>query len=288
MIGLLSVFCSSCFFGFSNAFWKKVLADRPFLPIIFVRGLYSSSFFLIACLFDYFYGIFQSWLGVPPILTLSHVGLSTFLCLFSGLGLYFFVKSIKKYPASLIIPLSSINVFGLLAAVFILGEAWKSSYSWAFLAVLIGIILIYGQEVRFNSSRLFFHALAGGLLASFFWGVSYTFFKYPIAWLGVLRFTFLLEFTVTTIVGIFIWIQGIRLESLPHRPIQILAICLILGSIFLHVAYQYASITVIVFAGKFQLIISLLVGRFLYRERLGPFHWMGVSLLLLSIYLISF
>ena len=130
-------------------------------------------------------------------------------------------------------------------------------------------------------------AMLGGLLASFFWGVSYTLFKYPIAWLGVLRFSFLLEFSVTSMVGMIIGVQGIRWSYLPQRAIRILAFCLVMGSVLLHVAYQFASMTQIVFAGKFQLIISLLAGQFLYREKLSLNHWLGICLLIASIYLIA-
>jgi drug/metabolite transporter (DMT)-like permease len=287
MLGILSVFLSSCFFGFSNAYWKKAVANHPFLPIIFVRGLYSCTFFFICCLLDEYSGVFQPWLGVSPALTLEHVGLSIALCLFSGMGLYFFVKSVKESPVSLVIPLSSLNIFGLLTAVFVLGETWKNIYYVAFLLVLLGIYLIYQQEIRFKSPQLFMKAMLGGLLASFFWGVSYTLFKYPIAWLGVLRFSFLLEFSVTSMVGMLIGVQGIRWSYLPQRAIRILAFCLVMGSVLLHVAYQFASMTQIVFAGKFQLIISLLAGQFLYREKLGVYQWLGISLLITSIYLIA-
>ena len=287
MLGILSVFMNSYFFGFSNAYWKKAVANHPFLPIIFVRGLYSCTFFFICCLLDQYSGVFQPWLGISPTLTLDHVSLSIALCLFSGMGLYFFVKSVKESPVSLVIPLSSLNIFGLLAAVFVLGETWKNSYYGAFLLVLLGIYLIYQQEIQFKSLQLFMKAMLGGLLASFFWGVSYTLFKYPISWLGVLRFTFLLELSVTSMVGLMIWMQGIHWSFMPQRPIRILAFCLVMGSVLLHVAYQYASITQIVFAGKFQLIISLLVGQFLYREKLSLNHWLGISLLIASIYLIA-
>lgn len=288
MLGILSVFLSSCFFGFSNAYWKKAIANHPFLPIIFIRGLYSCTFFFICCLLDKFYGVFQPWLGISPHLTFEHVCLSIALCLFSGLGLFCFVKSIKESTVSLVIPLSSLNIFGLLTAVFVLGENWEPRYYGALFFVLLGIFLIYQRELRFNSSREFLHSLVGGLLASFFWGVSYTLFKYPIGWLGVLRFTFLLEFCVTSMVGVLMWIQGVRWAIIPQKPVRILAFCLIMGSVLLHVAYQFASMTQIVFAGKFQLIISLMVGQILYREKLGVFQWFGISLLITSIFLISY
>lgn len=286
MLGIFLVFLSACFFGFSNAYWKKAVAARPFLQIIFIRGMYSTLFFFFCCLVDYYSAFFQTWIGVPPVFNGKELGLSFALCLFSSFGLYFFVKSVKESPVSIVIPLSSINLFGLLTAVFVLGEDWRNSYSWAFLFVLMGIYFIYKNELQFNSTSQFFRALVGGLLASFFWGVSYALFKYPIAWLGVLRFTFLLEFSVTSMVGIMILAQKQSLQAISHQPIRILALCLILGSIFLHIAYQLTDITKIVFAGKFQLIISILVGKWLYREPIGLYRWTGIGFLLLSIYFV--
>ncbi len=285
-LGILLVFLSSCFFGISNSYWKKAIGNKPFLPILFIRGLYSTMFFFICCLIDFYTGFFQHWLGIPPSFTLQEFGLSLLLCLFSTLGLYFFVKSIKDSEASLVIPLSSLNIFGLITAVFVLGETWRPTYTWALICVIIGIYLIYRNELQSHSSQSFWRALKGGLLASFFWGVSYTLFKYPIAWLGILRFSFLLEFSVSMLIGVLLWRSKDSLRSCEQGPIRFLAICLIGGSVFLHLSYQLTDFTKIIFAGKFQLIFSIITAKVLYDESIGWYRLAGIGFLFLSIYLI--
>jgi drug/metabolite transporter (DMT)-like permease len=123
-------------------------------------------------------------------------------------------------------------------------------------------------------------------LASFFWGVSYTLFKYPIAWLGILRFSFLLEFRVSMLVGVLLWRSKDSLRSLEQGPIRFLAICLIGGSVFLHLSYQLTDFTKIIFAGKFQLIFSIIAAKVLYGESIGWYRLAGIGFLFLSIFLI--
>lgn len=286
MLGLLYILLSSSFYGFSNAYWKKAIQGYSFLQVIFTRGLYTTTFFGMCYFADYQWGMFTPWLGVRPVFDLVQLAQSLGLCIFSFFGLYFFVRSLKSKTVSLVAPISSINLFGLLTAVLLLGESWKISFSIAALCVLGGIILIFQNEWHFTSIRSFVKALGGSILASFFWGVSYALFKYPVAWLGVLPFSFLLELCVTLCVGGFLLFQKQKWQPIPQTPIRILALCLILGTIFLNIAYKTATVTQIIFVSKFQLILTLLFGQILYREKVKALKLLGIALLVLSIYLV--
>lgn len=286
MLGIFLVAISSLFFGFSNAYWKSALGTRPFLPILFVRGLYTFLFFFFIGVWDSQSSLFQRWLGESPQATVTQWALSFALCLFSVFGLYFFVKSIQKSTVSLVIPVSSINVFGLATSTFILHESWTYNFTFALVLVFMGILLLYISEWKDAYSKGKSFGITEALYASFFWGVSYALFRYPIEWLGVIRFTCLLEFCLCLMVGLMLFRGKNPIDSLPHRSILVLALCVILGSVFLHISYQYASMTQIVFAGKFQLIFSLLVSQILYREKLNLFQCLGILLLITSIYLI--
>ena len=286
MLGFLYILCSSAFYGFSNAYWKKAIQDAPFLQVIFVRGLYTISFFGLCYFADWQWGILEPWLGIRPAFTALQLAMSAGLCIFSSFGLYFFVRSLKTEAVSLVAPISSINLFGLLTAVLFLGEAWEFSYSMATFCVVGGIFLIFQSDWHFSSIHSFLKALGGSILASFFWGVSYTLFKYPVAWLGVLPFSFLLEICVTICVGGLFFFQKQKWQPIPQFPIRILALCIILGSIFLHIAYLTASITQIIFISKSQLILTSIFGQILYQEKLSLLKLLGISLLILSIYLV--
>lgn len=287
MLGFFYILCSSLFYGFSNAYWKKAIQDAPFLQVIFVRGLYTTSFFGLCYLVDLQGGIFQPWLGIRPEFTARELVFSFGLCIFCAFGLYFFVRSLKTESVSLVAPISSINLFGLLTAVLFLGESWGRNYTLALVCIVVGIFLIFQSDWHFDSLKSFLRALGGSMLASFFWGVSYSLFKYPIAWLGVLPFSFLLELTVTLCVGAFLLFQKQKWQQIPQASVRLLALCIILGSTFLHIAYQMATVTQIIFVSKLQLVITLIFGQLLYRDKFNLFKSIGIILLILSIYLVT-
>jgi drug/metabolite transporter (DMT)-like permease len=286
MLGLLYIVLSSIFFGFSNAYWKKAIQNTPFLQVIFMRGLYTTSFFGLFYLLDLRWGIFEPWLGALPDFSVEQLGVSFGLCIFSAFGLFFFVRTLKTEAVSLVAPISSINVFGLLTAVLFFGDSWGLKQTSAILCVLVGLFFIFRSQWQFAKMSSFWMALGGSILASFFWGVSYSLFRFPIHWLGVLPFTFLLELSVTFFVGVLLVSQKHSWQAIPQRPIQVLALCIILGSIFLHISYQSASVTQIIFIGKSQLVLTLFFGHLLYREKLTYLQIVGVGFLILSIYLV--
>ncbi len=286
MLGLLYIVLSSVFFGFSNAYWKKAIQNTPFLQVIFMRGLYTTSFFGLCYLLDLRWGIFEPWLGALPDFSVEQLGLSFGLCVFSAFGLFFFVRTLKTEAVSLVAPISSINVFGLLTAVLFFGDSWGMNQTTAIFCVLVGLLFIFRSQWQFASISSFWKALGGSILASFFWGVSYSLFRFPIHWLGVLPFTFLLEVSVTLFVGVLLVSQKHSWQAIPQRPIQVLALCIILGSIFLHISYQSASVTQIIFIGKSQLVLTLFFSHLLYREKLTYLQIVGVGFLILSIYLV--
>ena len=76
MLGFLYILFSSAFYGFSNAYWKRAIQDAPFLQVIFVRGLYTTSFFGLCYLADFQWGIFTPWLGIRPALNLVQLAKS--------------------------------------------------------------------------------------------------------------------------------------------------------------------------------------------------------------------
>jgi drug/metabolite transporter (DMT)-like permease len=287
MLGFLFIFFSSVAFGFSNAYWKKAIQGYSFLKIIFVRGLFTTLFFGICVGLDWNYGLFQNWLGHTPDFTVQHWVLSAGLCFFSAFGLYFFVQSLQSKAVTLVAPISSINLFGLLTTVFVLGESWGIQSSLALVFVFLGLYFLFQKEFQFHGMRALGSAISGGLLSSFFWGVSYTLFKFPVAWLGVLPFTLLLEGSVTLLVGVFLLFQKQVWQKIPLGPVLVLALCVILGSTFLHLAYSKASMTQIIFVGKSQLVLTLFFGRILYHEKWSINQGIGIALLILSIYIIA-
>ncbi len=287
MLGFVFIFLSAVCFGFSNAYWKSAIQQVSFLQVIFLRGLYTSAFFAFCYLIDYNWGLFEPWLGSSPTPQLNQLAWTVGLCLFSSLGLYFFVRNLKSATISYVAPISSINLFGILTAYLFLNEAWLIQHSIALLLVVFGIILIFQHDLRGVSPKVAYKSLLGSLLTSFFWGVSYTLFKFPIQWLGVLPFTLILEVCVTCMAGLCMIYQKEAWVKIEKNKVQRLAICLVFGSLFLHLAYLQANLWQIIFVGKFQLVFTLFFGQVLFRDRMSLLQWLGVSLIILSIYLVA-
>lgn len=193
---------------------------------------------------------------------------------------------------NLVAPLSSLNIFGLLTATFVLGEPWKESY-WIPIAIMaIGLILIFLSKATLNLNETQKRALKYSLLASLIWGFDYTLFKIPIKWMGVLPFSFLLELSITCfsyflIVGYKLKIRDYISNVKFIKNTLILSLCLLGGSMFINIAYLSTTIAQINFFAQSQLIFTLIFGAILYKEKMVLRQYLGISLLLVAIGLIA-
>ena len=291
-MGGILVIISSLFFGFSNAFWKRATANLPFFIIIFWRGLITSTIFGALWLIEIYTGIFSPYIGQAKAFTVEQLIFTLLLCLMSGFGLYFFVKSMQAGVVNLIAPLSSLNIFGLLTATFVLGEPWKSSYWLPIAMMTLGLLLIFFAKHTLKQSRLQKKAMFYGLLAAMIWGFDYSLFKIPIKWMGVLPFSFLLEISITLfsfclVIKNSLGLKPYFVDKKNFKNTIILAICLLGGSLFMHMAYLSTSIAQINFYAQTQLMFTLIFGAILYQEKLVARQWLGILLLLVAIWLIA-
>lgn len=291
-MGGVLVIISSLFYGFSNAFWKRATSDLPFFIIIFYRGLITSSVFGMLWLIDKHTGIFSPYFGQLHYFSLEQLAITVFMCLMSGFGLYFFVKSMQGGVVNLVAPLSSLNIFGLLTATFVLGEPWKKSYWLPITIMTMGLLLLFFAKATLKLNGTQKKAMGYGLLAALIWGFDYTLFKIPIKWLGVLPFSFLLEFSITFFSFCLISKNKLKVKAqfLHQKHIKntlILALCLLGGSVGMHVAYLTTSIAQINFFAQTQLIFTLAFGAVFYKDKLAIRQWLGILLLIIAIVLIA-
>lgn len=182
MAGLLFALLSALAFGISNAWWRFAAKQDDFSRIVFYRGLIVSLVFGICW-------VIASILPVTGKLLLGETAgttqilLTLLICLLCSFGLVFFLQSLKYSPVGISTVLSSINLFSILTAVFIIGEAFHTGYLIAFVLAIAGVLLCRNNrsmQKGWNKGVLY------ALLASFCWGTGYALFKYPIKWLGVL------------------------------------------------------------------------------------------------------
>jgi drug/metabolite transporter (DMT)-like permease len=213
------------------------------------------------------------------------------LCIFSGFGLYFFVKSIQTEKVSIVVPLSSVNIFSILTAVFILHETWKNEYIIQIILVIIGTLLIYlssNGNIKMSTNK---KIILTSILAAFFWGISYALFKVSIQKIGALAFAFILELTITCFAFCLIIYNQVFHEILNGNKIKhyiVLSLLLFFGTLFINLGLQHTPIIVVNILSNITLLISLLMGYVLYNEKLKWKEWLGILLILVAIFLASF
>jgi drug/metabolite transporter (DMT)-like permease len=284
LFGLFSAFC----FGISNAYWKTASKANNFSDLVFFRGVIVSFCFGTTWLaLSHFTN--ATSLTINTEATLSQYLKTIILCFACSLGLICYLLSLNYSPVSISVPLSSINIFGILTAVFILGETFRSIYILSFLMGITGILL--SQSFKISKTGIQWNRGATyALLASFFWGISYAMFKFSALWLGAIPLAFLLECSVT--ITAFIWILFSKSHFFYNKEILliknikhylILAALLIGGTLFFNLSIQRIPVLVINILGNFTLIVSIAIGILFYKEKLSAKQIAGITLLIASI-----
>ncbi len=288
LFGLISAFC----FGISNVYWKTAVKSSSFSNIVFFRGIIATSCFAITWFILSNFNNNTS-LTINAGATFFQNIKTVLLCLVCSLGLVFYLMSLKYSPVSISVPLSSINIFSILTAVFILGETFKAIYFISFVVAFCGILL--SQSFKFDKKGIQWNKGASyALLASLFWGTTYALFKISASWLGAIPLAFILECCVA--ITALIWMlfskstSSKKSEQLSAKNIKhyfILASLLVGGTLFFNLAIQQIPVLVINILGNFTLVISISAGILFYKEKLSPKQIAGISLILISILIVQ-
>jgi drug/metabolite transporter (DMT)-like permease len=286
--GLISAVC----FGISNAYWKKAAKQIDYCYLLFYRGVLATIF------------MFGFWL-VLISLEFTHLQLNNtsvaftdylqafILCLVCSLGLIFYLLSLKHQSVSLTIPLTSINVFNILTVVIILKEQFTFTYFISFILALLGILFTINysfklKNISWNKGAVY------SLLASFFWGVTYPFFKFLSPKIGALTLSIILEFCVT--IAALFWILNSnkkvlfvkQLEFSSFKHYVFLSLLLIGGTLFFNLAIQNLNVLTLSLFANFQIVISLSIGIIVYKEDFKKNQLIGIVLILTSISISQF
>jgi|LakMenE18May11ns_1017448.scaffolds.fasta_scaffold9940257_3 drug/metabolite transporter (DMT)-like permease len=287
LIYFIFALISATSFGISNAYWKIPHKHIKYTQLIFFRGLIASLVFGLVWLCSIYIHFDNIKINTYNA-SLSQYLITILLCFICSLGLVFFLLSINYSKISISIPLTSINIFSILTAVWILHESFKTQYYFTFILSLIGILLL--QTKNINNFRIEWNKGASyAILASFFWGVTYALFKYPIRWVGPIALAFLLEsaVTITALVWSFIMKSTIDFSDITNpkniKHYLMLAFLLINGTLFFNLALSKISILILIFTGCFQMIVSVLFDVFVYKEKLNRLEFFGITLIIASI-----
>lgn len=289
IFGLISAFC----FGISNAYWKTAVKSNNFSNIVFFRGIIASVCFALTW-FILINSNNNTTLTINTGATFLQYLKTVLLCLVCSLGLVFYLLSLNYSPVSISVPLSSINIFSILTAVFILGETFRAIYFLSFAVAFCGILL--SQSFHFDKKGMQWNKGATyALLASLFWGTTYALFKYAALWLGAIPLAFILECCVT--ITALVWMlfsksgslkKNEQLSVINIKHYLILAVLLVGGTLFFNLAIQQIPVLVINILGNFTLVVSIGAGILFYKEKLSAKQIAGVSLIIISILIVQY
>jgi drug/metabolite transporter (DMT)-like permease len=289
--GILFAIISNLSFGISNVYWNRAAIDDHFSRIVFYRGILTLLFLFLFYFLTRFYGLESICLINFQQPDWQEIAVAVILCGVCSLGLVFYLQSLRYSPVSISVSLSSINIFSILTAVWVLGEVFKPVYYLAFLLAGTGVWLIKRQEVKsikgWNKGTLL------SLLASLIWGVTYTLFKIPAKTLGPLPLAILLESSV--VVAALIWnmfaATDKRVITLPNgqqiKHFVVLALLVTGGTLFFNLALQSTDVLVLSLLGNLSLVTSVLLGITWQKDKISRLSFVGLILILLSLVLVQ-
>jgi len=291
-MGILFVLIGAFCFAISNAYWKKVTVQIPFQIGMFYRGVFSTVIFTILYFGFRHAPFFKYWI-VRDLVFDRQFLLSVALSIFNIFGLIFFLQGIQKAPVSVVVPVSSLKLFTILTAVFVVGEVWKTPYLIAFFLSTAGILLLYLQGKELAKGAHLKQGILYGLASSFFWGISYALYTFPISWWGPLGFSLVVE-TTAMLFGLTMVVKDGMLKDLfkyleAKHIVEylILGVLLVLGGLAINISYQYLPVVVINILIISSQILSVLIGFVFFKERLSPKQWIGLALIIASFFVVA-
>jgi drug/metabolite transporter (DMT)-like permease len=287
MLFVLFGIISALSFGVSNVYWKAAAKDVDYPYLVFFRGVISSLLFGLIWLGLVYTNTNMSGITNASATAYDYIS-SIALCLLGSLGLLFFLKSMKYAPVSITVALASVNITRILTAVFIIGEQFTVIYLLSFSLAILGIL--FSRNFDFKQFSMQWNKGATyALLASFFWGITYPFFKFVSPAVGAMPLSFILETSVTVTALIWIATSSNRttVTKLLHKRLLkhygILSVLLVGGTLFFNLAIQQISVLKLDLLSNFQIVVSIVLGIFMYQEKLTKQQMVGIVLILLSI-----
>lgn len=284
---------SAIFFGVSNFYWKIAEKEIELPYLIFFRELIVVIVLALTWFFLAMFPFSQIDLICFDI-PFYNFAITALLCLFSSFGLVFFLKSLKYSPISILAPISSVNIFGILTAVFFLKEVFLNVYYISILFSIVGLFFLFKKRNSEGITLDWNKGATYSLIASFFWGVSYALFKQFILKLGVVPFAFVLEFSV--LIFSFLWIiRSKKIFFLRNQIIKknfkhylVLSVLLLGGTLFYNLALLNNTVLEMNLINPVQVVVTIFAGFIILREKLFLNQIIGIFFILCSFLVITF
>ena len=255
-------------FGISNAMQKTYAQRLGSAKLITYRGIAISVMLFVILILNLKNSTFD----------LKYLIIAIIIAAISYFGLYFLNKGLEVGKVGLVVPLSSgrVLITALVGALF-LGERLGYVQLLFIILIFLGVVLSSINLTDLRNSQIFDikSGIPYAILVAFFWGVTFPLFGIPVAILGVVFFSFILETTVTTtgIAQLIIQKKKISLTAQEFKDnyigIGIIAILGVLASIFMNLGYGTGHVSIVTAISAASPVVSAIMGVILYKESLN-------------------
>ena len=275
-LSIIEKLTSALFFLISGITWKKLLTTNVNHTIIFYRTIFSIIFIVLSMVAYSYFDLFNY--SFNSVLTASWIDWITVLgiCFFSFWGLYFYTSAIQTGRYSFVSSLTSLSAFfSFIISLMVYDEPLNVSKGIAIGIIVIGL-LVHQKEnlmkVTLSKEVLFI------ILCSVFWGISFVFYLLPIKKFGVLNFSLILECCVF-ISAVFL-VQIKEKNRLPSKVTSntffycvLIGLAVAAGSLLNNLTLTQIPVSYNISIGLFFEAIILLVGLYLFNEKLVQKDW---------------
>jgi uncharacterized membrane protein len=268
---ILLAIISMLAYGFGLAIARVPIQKEGPVKTIFYRNLIISIIVLIFLLFTKFS---FSW---------KYFWIGAFISLMEYIALVAFYKAVETGKIGVVTPIadSSIIITVALSLIFF-SEKLLAAQILAIILIIAGIVLISYKSGWSKSG------IPYALVTLALWGVMSFLIKIPVAALGAIFMSFILEF------GIFVFSaihlagkkQSLKTKSLPYMIV--VGICGAVGTLGWTLGIQNGPVSIITPIVSSSLLITVLYGRIVYKEKLSTLQYVCIALILGGIIMLSF
>lgn len=275
---------SSILFLISAMIWKKILKEGTQnyhfifyrvictvlvlipLPIIINFFIPNNQYFIINVSKSVY---FTDWIVAIAI------------GLFSFWGLYYYTKALQNGRFIFVAPLATISsAFSFFTSIVLYNENLSSSKFIALLIILGGLLFHQKRQLmhfKFSKEVLFI------VLFSLIWGISFVLYLIPIKKFGTLTFSLIIEGCVLiSCVGLLFFnekrIVPNKISFQNLRWCFLMGIVVAFGSLLSNFSLTQFSVSFNILLGLVFEIIIIVVGLFVYKEKLSNNDWILITL----------
>ena len=248
---------------------------------VFWRQVFTSSS-LFVVLIVLWHTVTVSW---------QYIGLTLLLSFLSYVAILAAYRSIKTGIIGIVAPITDSSAFITVGiSLVFLGELFSAWQLVAIAATVTGLVMFAVDFKDFKRSNVF-NVLSGvphALLACVIWGVIYAFYKFPVAAIGPILTSFLIEFgnlIAAVPTNLLTKTRFQRPDKKTFYWIFAIGILAATSTFFYNLGIQNSGnnvsiIASIVFTSP---VIAALYGLVVYKERLNPKQWLALVLVVLGI-----